>query len=321
MAQPTTVTQNQDMTKTLPAGLTVTARVPASSANLGPGFDTLGLALGLYDEITVTTTGSGLDIRVEGEGAEDVPWGPSHLVVRAIERGLESAGVWADGLKVLCRNAIPHSRGLGSSASAVVGGLAAANGLAKKVAPENELTDAQMVQLASEFEGHPDNASASVLGGAVVSWSDTAVAAEQREYHAVRLAVHPDIRVVALVPSARSSTAHTRGLLPDLVPHRDAAFNVSRGALAVVALTERPDLLMAATEDLLHQAQRAPALPITTRWIATLRAAGIAAAVSGAGPTVLALTTAPFPEDLRAAAERDDLTVLELDVADGVQVS
>ncbi|MEN0140721.1 MAG: homoserine kinase, partial [Rhodococcus sp. (in: high G+C Gram-positive bacteria)] len=101
------------MTQTLPAGLTVTARVPASSANLGPGFDTLGIALGLYDEITVTTTASGLNIRVEGEGADDVPWGPSHLVVRAIERGLESAGVWADGLDVVCRNVIPHSRGLG----------------------------------------------------------------------------------------------------------------------------------------------------------------------------------------------------------------
>lgn len=140
MVAPTPITpqdQTADMTQTLPTGLTVTARVPASSANLGPGFDTLGIALGLYDEITVTTTGSGLKIRVEGEGAEDVPWGPSHLVVRAIERGLESAGVWAEGLDVVCRNAIPHSRGLGSSASAVVGGLAAANGLAMKLDPHS----------------------------------------------------------------------------------------------------------------------------------------------------------------------------------------
>ena len=298
----------------------MTARVPASSANLGPGFDSLGLALGLYDEITVTTTASGLEVRVEGEGAEEVPWGPSHLVVRAVERGLEAAGVWADGLDVLCRNVIPHSRGLGSSASAVVGGLAAANGLVRKVAPERVLGESQLVQLASEFEGHPDNASASILGGAVVSWCESTVGDEQRTYRAVPLTVHPTVRVVVLVPSSRSSTAHTRGLLPDLVPHRDAAFNVSRAALAVVALTERPDLLMPATEDLLHQAQRAPALPATTKWIATLRAAGIPAAVSGAGPTVLALTTEPFPADLRAAAEADDMTVLELDVADGVQV-
>jgi homoserine kinase len=309
------------MTQTLPAGLTVTARVPASTANLGPGFDTLGLALALYDEITVTTTDAGLTIRVEGEGAEDVPWGPSHLVVRAIERGLESIGVWADGLDVVCRNAIPHSRGLGSSASAAVGGLAVANGLASKLDPALALTQEQLVQLSSEFEGHPDNASASVLGGAVVSWSeDTGVADSPRTYEAVRLDVHPDIRVVALVPAERSSTAQTRGLLPELVPHADAAFNVSRGALAVVALTSRPDLLMAATEDRLHQSQRASALPLSTRWIGILRQAGIAATVSGAGPTVLALSTRAFPDELRAKAEADGLRVLELGVADGVQV-
>ncbi|MFD4181618.1 homoserine kinase [Rhodococcus sp. NPDC058514] len=309
------------MTQTLPAGLTATARVPASTANLGPGFDTLGMALGLYDEITVTTTGAGLSIRVEGEGAEDVPWGPSHLVVRAIERGLESIGVWAGGLDVVCRNAIPHSRGLGSSASAAVGGLAVANGLASKLDPTLVLSQEQLVQLSSEFEGHPDNASASVLGGAVVSWSeDTGDADSPRTFAAVRVDVHPDIRVVALVPSERSSTAHTRGLLPEQVPHADAAFNVSRGALAVVALTSRPDLLMAATEDRLHQSQRASALPLTTRWIATLRQAGIAATVSGAGPTVLALSTAAFPDELRQKAESDGLAVLELGVADGVQV-
>lgn len=309
------------MTKTLPIGLTVTARVPASSANLGPGFDSLGLALGLYDEITVTTTASGLTISVEGEGADDVPWGPSHLVVRAVERGLESAGVWADGLDVKCRNVIPHSRGLGSSASAVVGGLAAANGLASKVDPELALTPEQLVQLAAEFEGHPDNAAASVLGGAVVSWTETGVCAdEDRCYRAARLDVDPGIKAVVLVPVERSSTAHTRGLLPEFVPHRDAAFNVSRAALAVVALTTRPDLLLPATADLLHQSQRAPALPLTTEWIARLREAGIAAAVSGAGPTVLALTTEPFPDRLRVEAEAAGLSVLDLELAEGVHV-
>ncbi|WAL48065.1 homoserine kinase [Rhodococcus pyridinivorans] len=308
------------MTQTLPVGLSVTARVPASSANLGPGFDCLGLALGLYDEITVTTTASGLDVKVEGEGAQEVPWGPSHLVVRAVERGLEAAGVWADGLDVVCHNVIPHSRGLGSSASAAVGGLAAANGLVRKIAPERVLDDEQLVQLASEFEGHPDNASASVLGGAVVSWTEAEVDSEQRTYRAVNLRVHPDIKAYAFVPAVRSSTAHTRGLLPELVPHRDAAFNVSRAALAVVALTERPELLMPATQDLLHQAQRAPALPLTTKWVAALREAGIPAIVSGAGPTVLALTTSTLPDELRVAAEADELTVLDLEIAEGVQV-
>ncbi|MEV6428944.1 homoserine kinase [Nocardia sp. NPDC051463] len=318
------------MTRTLPAGVSVLARVPASSANLGPGFDSLGMALGIYDEIEVRTTDSGLTIRVEGEGADDVPWGPSHLVVRAIERGLESAGVWADGLDVVCRNVIPHSRGLGSSASAVVGGLAAGCALAAKLDPALATSADQLVQLASEFEGHPDNAAASVLGGVVVSWTETdrpadagvdgTATAPTRIYRAVRLEPHPDLRAVVLIPEERSSTAHTRGLLPEVVPHGDAAFNLSRAALAVVALTERPDLLLPATADRLHQGQRAPALPLTTAWIHRLRAAGIAATVSGAGPTVLALVTSEFPEELRELAAAEGLRVVEPGLAEGVQV-
>ncbi|NNH70353.1 homoserine kinase [Nocardia uniformis] len=322
------------MTRTLPADLTVTVRVPASSANLGPGFDSLGIALGLYDEITVRTTGSGLSIRVEGEGADDVPWGPTHLVVRAIERGLEFAGLWADGLDVVCRNVIPHSRGLGSSASAVVGGLAAGRGLAAKFDAELGFGDDVLVQLASEFEGHPDNAAASVLGGIVVSWTETdrpadlAVGAvgngvgvhHTRDYRAVRLTAHESLRPVVLIPTERSSTAHTRGLLPDTVPHADAAFNASRAALAVVALTQRPDLLLPATADRLHQGYRASALPLTTKWIELLRAAGIAATVSGAGPTVLALGTGEFPAELRELAAADGMRVVEPGIADGVLV-
>lgn len=320
--------ESQLMTRTLPAGLSVTARVPASSANLGPGFDSLGMALGIYDEIEVCTTDSGLTIRVEGEGADDVPWGPSHLVVRAIERGLEAAGVWADGLDVVCRNVIPHSRGLGSSASAVVGGLAAGCGLAAKLDPALSTGTDQLVQLASEFEGHPDNAAASVLGGIVVSWTETAAEAgddgaatdHDRVYRAVCLDPHPTLHPVVLIPEERSSTAHTRGLLPEVVPHGDAAFNASRAALAVVALTQRPDLLLPATADRLHQPQRAPALPLTTRWIARLRAARIAAAVSGAGPTVLALGTSEFPDELRELAAIDGLRVVEPGLAEGVQI-
>ncbi|MFF0542817.1 homoserine kinase [Nocardia thailandica] len=307
------------MTATLPAGLAVTVRVPASTANLGPGFDCLGMALGIYDEIEVRTTESGLSIRVEGEGADDVPWGPTHLVVRAIERGLEAAGIAGGGLDVVCRNAIPHSRGLGSSASAVVGGLTAGAALAAKADPALAVSADELVQLASEFEGHPDNAAASVLGGVVVSWTE-ATADGTPSYRAVRLEPAARLRPVVLIPQERSSTAHTRGLLPETVPHGDAAFNVSRAALAVVALTERPDLLGPATQDRLHQTQRAPALPLTTAWIARLRAAGIAATVSGAGPTVLALTTEDFPADLREQAIADGLRVVEPGVADGVLV-
>ena len=159
------------MSRILPAGLTASATVAASSANLGPGFDSLGLALSLYDEIVVQTTESGLLVEVEGEGAGQVPLGPDHLVVKAIERGLRVAGVAASGLSVRCRNAIPHSRGLGSSAAAVVGGLAAANGLVAQTDSE-PISEAELVQLSSEFEGHPDNAAAAVLGGAVVSWTE-----------------------------------------------------------------------------------------------------------------------------------------------------
>lgn len=318
----------QVISRTLPAGLTVTVRVPASSANLGPGFDSLGIALGLYDEITVSTTDSGLTIRVEGEGADDVPWGPSHLVVRAIERGLQAAGVWADGLDVVCRNVIPHSRGMGSSASAVVGGLAAGRGLAAKFDAGLAYGDDVMVQLSSEFEGHPDNASASVLGGIVVSWTETdhpavvngATDHNPRVYRAVRVVPHPSLRPVVLIPEEHSSTAHTRGLLPATVPHVDAAFNASRAALAVIALTQRPDLLLPATADRLHQGYRASALPLTTKWIDRLREAGIAATVSGAGPTVLALGTSEFPAELHELALADGLRVLEPGIAEGVSV-
>ena len=245
------------MTKTLPAGLTATSVVAASSANLGPGFDSLGLALSLYDEIVVETTESGLTVDVEGEGAGQVPLDSTHLVVRAIQHGLRAVGVTVAGLNIRCRNNIPHSRGLGSSAAAVVGGLAAVNGLVTQ-AGLKPLTDAELIQRASEFEGHPDNASAAVLGGGVVSWTSTGATGPR--YAAAPLRIHPDIHLFPAIPEQRSLTAETRVLLPRSVSHGDARFNVSRAALLVVALTERPDLLMDATEDVLHQPHRANAM-------------------------------------------------------------
>ena len=277
------------MTVLLPAGLTGTAEVAASSANLGPGFDSVGLALGLYDEITVETTDAGLVVEVTGQGAGQVPTTPEHLVVTAIHRGLEAAGYRATGLVVRCRNNIPHSRGLGSSAAAVVGGLAIANALVTQVDSE-PLDQAQLIQLASEFEGHPDNASAAVLGGAVVSWTDAVT--DTASYAAAPLRLHPGIRLFPGIPEMRSSTAETRVLLPEHVTHEAARFNLSRAALLVVALTERPDLLMAATEDALHQPQRAAAMPASAEYLRVLRACGVPAVLSGAGPAVLALTTA-----------------------------
>ncbi len=307
------------MTVNLPAGLTSHATVAASSANLGPGFDSLGLALGLYDDIVVETTDAGLLIEVDGQGAGQVPLGPEHLVVRALHRGLRAGGAEAPGLVVRCRNAIPHSRGLGSSAAAVVGGLAAANGLLAQADLE-PLTDAQLIQLSSEFEGHPDNASAAVLGGAVVSWTDSRTTPPT--YAAARLRLHPDIRVFPGIPQVRSSTAETRVLLPDHVSHVDARFNLSRAALLVVALTERPDLLMAATDDVLHQPQRGPAMPASAEYLQVLRRCGVPAVLSGAGPAVLALTTsAELPAEAVEFGTAKGFTVGEMSVGEAVRWS
>lgn len=288
------------MTIQLPAGLAGRATVAASSANLGPGFDSLGLALALYDQISAETTTGTTVVDVEGEGEGQVPDGPDNLVAVAIRRGLSAAGVEVAGLKVHCCNAIPHSRGLGSSAAAVVGGLAVANALVAQWDMPPLTTD-QLIQISGEFEGHPDNASASVLGGAVVSWSEPAPGEPSSApgYFAAPLRLHPDIRLFAGIPQVRSSTAETRVLLPQQVSHEAARFNVSRAALLVLALTERPDLLVAATEDLLHQPQRAPAMPASGEYLRLLRRHGVAAVLSGAGPSVLAFTNGA---DLPAAA-------------------
>ncbi len=302
------------MTESLPAGLLATAVVPASSANLGPGFDSLGLALSLYDEIQAETTDSGLVIEVTGEGAGQVPLDESHLVVRAIRRGLAAGGVSAPGLNIKCRNVIPHSRGLGSSAAAVVGGLAVANGLIAQSGSQ-PLTLDQLVQLSSEFEGHPDNASAAVLGGAVVSYTEPGPV-----YAAVPLTLHPDIHLFPAIPQVRSSTAETRAVLPEVIAHTDATFNVSRAALLVVALTQRPDLLMAATEDVMHQPQRAAAMPASAEYLAMLRRSGVAAVLSGAGPAVIAFSTEPeLPAEVLEFGAANGFVVEKMAVGQGVR--
>ena len=305
------------MTQTLPAGLTATSSVAASSANLGPGFDSLGLALSLYDEIVVETTESELNVEVEGEGAGQVPLDSTHLVVRAIQHGLRAVGATVAGLNVRCHNNIPHSRGLGSSAAAVVGGLAAVNGLVTQ-AGLKPLTEAELIQRASEFEGHPDNASAAVLGGGVVSWTSTGATGPR--YAAAPLRIHPDIHLFPAIPEQRSLTAETRVLLPRSVSHGDARFNVSRAALLVVALTERPDLLMEATEDVLHQPHRAIAMRASAEYLQLLRRCGIAAVLSGAGPAVIALSTQPeLPAEALEFGAANGFTVSEMSVGDGVR--
>ncbi|GFG70263.1 homoserine kinase [Mycolicibacter senuensis] len=307
------------MVQLLPTGLTASVAVAASSANLGPGFDSLGLALGLYDEVIVETVDSGLVVQVDGEGAGQVPLTSDHLVVQGIRRGLREAGVDVPGMVVRCRNAIPHQRGLGSSAAAVVGGLAAVNGLVAQL-DRPGLSESRLVQLASEFEGHPDNAAAAVLGGAVVSWTANRPDGGGTGYSAVPLRLHPDIHLFPAIPQLRSSTAETRMLLPEQVSHRDARFNVSRVALLVVALTERPDLLLTATEDLLHQPQRAAAQPESAQFLQLLRQHGIAAVLSGAGPAVIALSTAPeLPAEVLEAPAARGFNVTQMRVGDAVK--
>lgn len=264
----------------------VRVRVPASSANLGPGFDSLGLALSLYDEVEASVADDGLMVEVTGEGAGQVPCDERHLVVRAMKHTWDVLGGRPAGLRLQCRNAIPHSRGLGSSAAATVAGAVAAAVLAGR---EPEAERDALLQVTAGMEGHADNAAASLLGGLVVAWEESGNTA--RRFDAVRLEAHRGIVPVALIAKVESSTAMTRGLLPAHVPLADAAFTGSRTALAVLAFTTRPDLLMPATEDRLHQGYRRPAYPESADLVDALRDRGVPATISGAGPTVLALTS------------------------------
>ncbi len=267
----------------------VQVKVSATSANLGPGFDCLGLALGVYDEVEVRVTDTpGTRVVVRGEGAGEVGDGDDHLVVRALRAGLAAAGGPTDvGLDLLCRNAIPHGRGLGSSAAAVVAGLAAARALTGDV-----LDDERVLALATDLEGHPDNAAAALLGGLTIAWCDPAGP------RAVRLDPHPDMVAVVLVPAGRLATHHARSVLPVSVSHEAAAANSARAALLVHALTARPDLLLPATLDHLHQRQRADAMPATIGLVERLRSTSLAAVVSGAGPSVLVLGDGSTGTDL-----------------------
>jgi homoserine kinase len=267
---------------TLVAG-PVRVTVPATSANLGPGFDSLGLALELRDELEATVTDSGLGVDVVGEGAADVPRDETHLVVRAMRATFEAMGrQQPGGLLLSCRNRIPHARGLGSSSAAIVGGICLAGAL---TARGGHLTPDAALRLAAELEGHPDNVSPALLGGLTVSGHDGS------GFFAARVPVSPSLRAVALVPPTPVSTETARGLLPETVPHADAAANAGRAALLVAALAGQTDLLLTATADRLHQDYRRPVMPASLELVDRLRSDGFAAVVSGAGPTVLVLAT------------------------------
>lgn len=282
--------------------LPVHVRVPATSANLGPAFDSAGLALDLHDDVHVRVTGPGLSVDVEGEGAGEVPRDETHLLVTALRATFDRLGGQPPGLAVSCTNRIPHARGLGSSSAAIVAAVVAACALSR----DSDLDDQGRLDLADELEGHPDNVAACLRGGVTFAWTEAAGP------RVVRLDAHATLAPVVFVPATRSSTKEVRGLLPASVPYADAVLNASRAALLPHALTAAPELLLAATEDRLHQGYRAPAMPGSAALMAELRASGVPAVVSGAGPTVLALTTRAGRGP--TAAARAGWQVLPLDV-------
>ncbi len=257
----------------------VTVEVPATSANLGPGYDCLGITLELTDTLVAEVVAEGLEVLVEGEG-EGLPRDDTHLVVRAMRAAFEAMGEQPPGLRLSCTNRIPHSRGLGSSSAAIVGGIVLAQAL--RTDGGERLDAAEALALANRLEGHPDNVAPALLGGFVVCGQAGELVWAQNA------PVDPSISAVVLVPPHGVATEVARGLLPDVVAHADAAANTGRAALLVAALGGEPRVLLRATEDFLHQRHREPAMPESIALVADLRARGVPAVVSGAGPTVLA---------------------------------
>lgn len=274
-------------------GASVTIEVPASSANLGPGFDSVGLALGITDTVQATVTGDDLQITVEGHGADAVPTDETHLVWRSALTMWQRLGIEPPpGLILHCRNGIPHSRGLGSSAAAIVAGMAMALALVRDHI-DGAASLAMLSDMAGDLEGHPDNASASVYGGLTVSWADD----EGFGWRTVRPQVHADVTVALLLPEATLSTDSARAALGDMVSMSAAASTVGRAALLVHALTEEPELLLPATRDWLHQEPRRASYEQSMEVVDRLRARGLAASISGAGPAVLVLGAGEFAID------------------------
>lgn len=291
----------------------IQVQVPASAANLGPGFDALGLALELRDIYVAQILDEEVfDVDVTGEGADEVKKDGKHLVIKAMMAGFEFMGGKPRGIALRALNAIPHGRGLGSSAAAIVGGLSLARGLV--LSGNNLMSDEDLIALATDMEGHPDNIAAAALGGATISWMENR--ASVATGCASRFSVDPTIRALIFLPHTQLSTGKARRMLPETVPHKDAAINAGRAALLVHALSVRPELLFAATEDHLHQEYRREAMPRSVDLVRKLRAAGVAAMISGAGPSVLVLhsgTNAEHDDIVKSAGEH--FTPMDLEVA------
>ena len=274
------------MSHAIPLGRSVEVSVPATTANLGPGFDTLGMALTMGDRLSATVVeGTGITVEVHGVGEGEVPTDETNLIAKSLLHAFAAKGVKAPGLHLVAHNTIPHGRGLGSSGAAIVAGVMAAKGLLEGF----ESFDAsELLAIATEMEGHPDNIAPSLFGGLTIAWMT-----DQGPKHK-KLSVHRGVSLVVAVPQEASmSTQLARSLQPDTVPHQDAIFNLSRSALLIAALIQSPELLFEATEDKLHQTYRASAMQDTDDLLQKLRKQGFAAVVSGAGPSVLILCSDP----------------------------
>jgi homoserine kinase len=256
------------------------------------------MALSFYDELQVeAVAGNEIHVEVHGEGAGEVPTDGSNLVAKTIKYVFDRYKQTLPGLKLVADNVIPHGRGMGSSGAAVVSGIMAAKGLLEGIV---EISSKDLLDMATELEGHPDNVAPALFGGLTIAWED------EFGPHHKKLFVHRGVSPLELVPANKMSTALARSLQPESVPHDDAVFNVSRSALLIAALTQSPELLMAATEDKLHQEYRAEAMPETNALIQLMRSHGHAAVVSGAGPSVLVLASDPAErlEAAKLAAEK-----------------
>jgi homoserine kinase len=262
----------------LSPGRSVMVEVPATSANVGPGFDCFGLALDWRERVSLAVIERGYQIEVSGEGAAELPRDESHLIVRSALVGLADLGAGAPGLRLACRNTIPHGRGLGSSSAAIVAGLLAAAGLARV-----QVTRDWLLGHANAIEGHPDNVAAAIYGGFVLAYEGRA------GVRAAQAHIDASIGAALFIPETSVATTAARGLLPETVPHVDAAANSGRAALLVHALASEPDLLYDATCDWLHQGYRETAMPRSCELMKSLRGQGFAAMISGAGPSVLVL--------------------------------
>jgi homoserine kinase len=294
--------------------------VPATSANLGPGFDALAIALELRDQYVAQILDDEIfDVDVTGEGADELKRDSKHLVIKSMLKGFEFMGGRPRGIALRAFNQIPHGRGLGSSAAAIVGGLSLARALV--LSGSSLMSDEDLIALATDLEGHPDNVAAATLGGGTISWMESRIGVLTGT--ASHFSIDPRISALIFLPATQLSTSKARKLLPETVTHVAAAINSGRSALLLHALSQKPELLFPATQDHLHQDFRREAMPKSLELLDRLRAAGVAAVISGAGPSLLVLHTA-------SGAEREELlraapagfTTLELEISPlGAQTS